>query len=171
MKRIKGLRDIKKISDISKKPFKPSLTLPPLDIGIGRVGKFMGRPMTGTTPTTPKEKWVERPPKKPEKIKLPVAEKGTLVDVFDENDYILVTVDLSDIQLPEDFHSNIEIDEITEVSFRNGIFGIKLRKKKHEKLEERKAERKIIPAMEKEITATVKKKIMLELKKQMRGRV
>jgi hypothetical protein len=168
VRRIKGLRDIKKISDIPKKQSKPSLTIPPLDVGIGRVGHSMGRPMVGTIPTTSKERWIKSPPKKPEKIKLPVAEKDTLVDVFDENDYILVTVDLSDIQLPEDFHSNIEIDEITEVSFRNGIFGIRLRKKKHEKLEERKAERKIIP-MDKEITATVKKKIMLELKKQMRG--
>ena len=77
-------------------------------------------------------------------------------------------MDLGGIQLPEDFPSDVEVDEITEVSFRNNVFGIKLRKKKPEKLKKEKVKRKTIPTVEKGVTAKVKKRIMLELKKQMK---
>lgn len=164
-KKLKGMRDIKTMHSVSKKP---SLKIPPLDVRIGRGGFGMGRPMIGTVAPTPKEKWIQHPPKKPEKIKPPEVEKDPLVDVFDENSHILVTVDLGGIQLPEDFPSDVEVDEITEVSFRNNIFGIKLRKKKLGELKKKKGEREIIPIPEKEVTAKVKKRIMLELKKQMK---
>lgn len=165
-KKLKGMRDIKTMRSVSKKP---SLEIPPLDVRIGRGGFGMGRPMVGGAAPTPKEEWrIEHPPKKPEKIKPPEVEKDPLVDIFDENSHILVTVDLGGIQLPEDFPSDVEVDEITEVSFKNNIFGIKLRKKKIEKLKKKKVKKEIIPIPEKEVTAKVKKRIMLELKKQMK---
>ena len=163
-KPLKGLKDIKTLSTVGKRP---ALKIPPLDVRIGRGGFGMGGPITGAAAPTPKEKWIEHPPKKPEKIKPPALEKDPLVDVFDENGHILVTVDLGGIQLPEDFPSGVEIDEITEVSFKNNIFGIRLRKKKMEKLEKETVKRELIPSIEEGITAKVKKKIMLELKKQL----
>jgi len=167
-KKLKGMRNVKTMSDISKKP---SLKVPPLDVRIGRGGFGMGRPMVGGAAPAPKEEWrIEHPPKKPEKIKPPEVEKDPLVDVFDENSHILVTVDLSGIRLPDDFPGDVEVDEITEVSFKNNIFGIKLRKKKPERLKKEKVKRETIPAVEKGVTAKVKKRIMLELKKQMKKR-
>ncbi len=104
------------------------------------------------------QKWIYTPPMQRKTIIKPeVEEKKPLVDVFDEDDYLRIDVQLSDFPLPED----IAIDQITEVSFRHGVFEIRLRKKKEE-----------IPAKEKEIwekgeevTAEVNKKIMLMLKK------
>lgn len=104
------------------------------------------------------QKWVYTPVRERRSIIKPeMEEKTPLVDVFDEDDYLRISLQLSDVSLPED----IAIDQITEVSFKHGVFEIKLRKKREE-----------IPAKEKEIwekgeevTAKVNKKIMLMLRK------
>lgn len=104
------------------------------------------------------QKWVYTPVRERRSIIKPeMEEKTSLVDVFDEDEYLRISVQLSDVSLPED----IAIDQITEVSFRHGVFEIKLRKKR----EEIQAKEKEIWEKGEEVTARVNKKIMLMLKK------
>ncbi|MBU2565227.1 MAG: hypothetical protein KJ655_03105 [Candidatus Thermoplasmatota archaeon] len=107
------------------------------------------------------KKWIYKPAPARERgriIKPEFEEKPLpLVDAFDEDGYLRISVQLLDFHLPED----IAIDQIKEVSFRHGVFEIKLRKKK----EEIPAEEKEIWEKGEEVTAEVNKKVMLMLKK------
>lgn len=103
-------------------------------------------------------KWIYTPVRKMGKVINPEMEETTpLVDVFDEGDYLRVDLQLSDVPLPED----IAIDQITEVSFRHGVFEIKLRKKR----EEIQAKEKEIWEKGEEVTAKINKEVTLMLKK------
>jgi hypothetical protein len=104
------------------------------------------------------QKWIYTPVMERGKVINPeIEEKTPLVDVFDEGDYLRVGLQLSDVPLLED----IAIDQITEVSFRHGVFEIKLRKRREEIL----AKEKELWEKGVEVTAKVNKEVTLMLKK------
>ncbi|MDI6917692.1 MAG: hypothetical protein QMC80_07855 [Thermoplasmatales archaeon] len=106
------------------------------------------------------QKWVYKPVRERKTVIKPeIEEKKPLVDVFDEDGYLRISMQLSDISLPRD----ITIDEITDISFRHGVLEIRLRKRK-KKLAE-KEEKVLAKSEEEEITAEIKKKVLLLLKK------
>ncbi|MDI6708508.1 MAG: hypothetical protein QME47_05435 [Candidatus Thermoplasmatota archaeon] len=94
-----------------------------------------------------------------EVLKPELEERPPLVDVIDENSYLRIAVQLSDIAIPHD----ITVDEITEISFKHGVLEIRLRKRKEKLTKEEKEE--LAKEGGEEITAEINKKVLLMLRK------
>lgn len=129
---------------------KQARTTSGLSIGISSVRR-------GVEP----QRWTVRHPSRVsgEVIKPEIEEREPLVDIFNEEDYLRIDIQLSNIYLPED----TAIDEITEISFRHGVLEIKLRKRKE--MPSREEKEVLVHSEEERVTAEVKKKIMLMLRK------